>query len=226
MHNTPDCKFGKCFMCDREANNYDKLHFVPLCGMECKNKLKRINAECIMNDHFSMLGWLMEALLQPNSNDEVITNILLKELPEVELSLKDIGMLLQILVDKVNVGPAGAINPVPGNSTGVMGNRLAENSVMIFTHLMRKYTGEMMTIRQEWILHSDKNDPTSTRLLPCFEASKIFLYEVIRALEALPILNSTLQLTYLNCLTSCLSITNHGISVIREFYLRCDCTLL
>ena len=44
VHNVPDCKFGKCFICERDANNYDKNHFVPLCGMECKNKLKRLNS--------------------------------------------------------------------------------------------------------------------------------------------------------------------------------------
>lgn len=30
-------------MCERSANNYDKVLYVPLCSMECKNKLKRIN---------------------------------------------------------------------------------------------------------------------------------------------------------------------------------------
>ena len=65
-------------MCDRDANNYDKNHFVPLCGMECKNKLKRINAECLMADHFSMFSWLIDTLQVQNSSDEVVYTLLLK----------------------------------------------------------------------------------------------------------------------------------------------------
>ena len=41
--NEEEAKFGKCFICERGANNYDKNLFVPLCSMDCKGKLKRIN---------------------------------------------------------------------------------------------------------------------------------------------------------------------------------------
>ncbi len=43
QHADEDAKFGKCFICERGASNYDKVLYVPLCGMECKNKLRRIN---------------------------------------------------------------------------------------------------------------------------------------------------------------------------------------
>lgn len=67
--NTQEAKFGKCFICERDANNYDKLLFVPLCSIECKNKLKRINQECLLNDHFDMFDWLLETLVYQNNSE-------------------------------------------------------------------------------------------------------------------------------------------------------------
>ena len=43
IHEDTEAKFGKCYICEKDAKNYDKLLLVPLCSIECKNKLKRIN---------------------------------------------------------------------------------------------------------------------------------------------------------------------------------------
>jgi hypothetical protein len=51
--------------------------------MDCKNKLKRLNEECLMNDHFSIIKWLLETLsfgnTQPGTGDEVLYTLLVRE---------------------------------------------------------------------------------------------------------------------------------------------------
>ena len=50
--------------------------------MECKLKLKRINQEIIMNDHFCMLKWILEGLASGISGsgvgEEVLYGLLMR----------------------------------------------------------------------------------------------------------------------------------------------------
>ena len=59
--------------------------YVPLCGMECKLKLKRINQEIIINDHFCMLKWILEGLSGAgvgSLGEEVLYGLLMRDIAE------------------------------------------------------------------------------------------------------------------------------------------------
>jgi hypothetical protein len=42
VHGEVEGKFGKCWMCDKDAKNYDKSLYVGLCSIDCKKKLKNL----------------------------------------------------------------------------------------------------------------------------------------------------------------------------------------
>ena len=68
-------KFGRCFYCRREAGHYLKEEWLPICGLNCREKLKAMLMECQGAEPFSLMNWLLDNL---PSGDEIILSFLLR----------------------------------------------------------------------------------------------------------------------------------------------------
>jgi hypothetical protein len=55
-------KFGRCFICRREAGHYMKDEFVPICSISCKDRVKELLLEAQAPDQFNVLGWVIDNL--------------------------------------------------------------------------------------------------------------------------------------------------------------------
>jgi hypothetical protein len=70
-------KFGRCFICRKEAGHYMKDEFVPICSISCKDRVKELLLESLAPEQFSVLGWVIDNL---PAGDEIVLSFLQREL--------------------------------------------------------------------------------------------------------------------------------------------------
>jgi hypothetical protein len=95
-------KFGRCFICRKEANHYMKDEFVPICSINCKDRVKELLLESLAPEQFSVLGWVIDNL---PAGDEIILSFLQRELQATlqfrTLSSAQLQLILRVLANHV-----------------------------------------------------------------------------------------------------------------------------